>query len=83
MQKDKLLHFGVGLLLAAGFAWAGRKYGLDRAAAAILGYGLSASVGILKECYDKRHPDKHTEDADDAAATAIGAWVGSMLALMV
>ena len=60
---DKVLHFIAGIVVAALFIAAG--YPNIASLAAIV-------VGILKEVYDKKYPDKHTADVYDAVATGAG-----------
>jgi hypothetical protein len=38
---------------------------------------MGTVLGILKEAYDSKHRDKHTVDINDAAATSLGAGVGT------
>ena len=69
IAPDKFKH------LAAGTAIAGAgTFILDDARA---GFALGCGVGILKEVYDKRHPDIHTASWKDAAVTCLGAGIGA------
>lgn len=66
-QPDKIGHYATGatitaatsILLPSQYA---PEYGLVATAVAAVG----------KELYDKRHPDRHTSDRYDAAATVLG-----------
>ena len=59
---DKLLHFIVGMAIAAA--------PLEKPEHAFL---LAVAAGIAKEAYDNRNKKTHTADSRDAMATAAGA----------
>ena len=44
---------------------------------------VGVTVGVIKEQRDKRHPESHTADPDDAAASMWGAYAGAGLAALV
>jgi hypothetical protein len=59
---DKLLHFIVGMAIAAA--------PLEKPEHALM---LAVAAGIAKEAYDNRNKKTHTADSKDAMATAAGA----------
>jgi hypothetical protein len=61
---DKLLHFLVGMAIAA--------VPLDKPEHALL---LAVAAGVAKEAYDNRNRKTHTPDARDAMATTAGALI--------
>lgn len=70
LDKQAHLLAGAAIALAAGYfapAWA----------ALIVAVG----AGALKEVYDRFHPERHTVDAADFWATALGGVVGSVVVL--
>lgn len=44
---------------------------------------ITWAIGWGKELRDKRHPDSHTYDPKDAAFTAYGGAIGSVIGLVV
>jgi len=62
MTKDKLLHFGAGILVAAFFTLASGR--------PLVGLAAAAIAGIAKETYDASHGG--TVEALDAVATFVG-----------
>lgn len=76
---DKRLHLAAGALvcLVVALAWRAWGPGPEHAVAAGLVAGVLA--GLAKEAYDARHPQTHTDDLDDAVATAAGAVVMAVL----
>lgn len=67
--RDKTIHFGAGM--AAGSVATLVFKDPDA------GFLFGASVGFMKELYDKQHPDKHTCSFQDFAVTALGAAAGA------
>jgi hypothetical protein len=61
---DKLLHFIVGMAIAAA--------PLEKPEHAFL---LAVAAGIAKEAYDNRNKKTHTADSRDAMATTAGALI--------
>lgn len=61
---DKILHFVGGGIISASASVVGLSP-LDAS-------HLTTWVGIAKEMYDSKHPDKHTSDVWDIVATAAG-----------
>lgn len=61
---DKLLHFIVGMAIAAA--------PLERPEHALL---LAIAASVAKEVYDSKHRDKHTPDPKDALASIAGALI--------
>lgn len=61
---DKLLHFLVGMAIAAA--------PLEKPEHAFM---LAVAAGIAKEAYDSKHRSKHTPDPKDALASAGGALI--------
>lgn len=70
INLDKLLHFGVGLLLAVAVSF------FSDHRIAILSVLL---IALLKEFYDFKHPTTHTCDGMDVIATVVGGLVGVVL----
>lgn len=73
LTLDKQAHLlaGAAIALAAGYfvpVWAA--------------LAVAVGAGVLKEGYDRFHPDRHTVDAADFWATALGGVVGALIALM-
>lgn len=73
LTLDKQAHIlaGAAIALAAGYfapVWAA--------------LALAVSAGAAKEVYDRFHPERHTGDANDFWATALGGIAGSLIALM-
>lgn len=70
-KKDKIQHFFGGLVLgffvALPFSF-------------ITGFIAAWVVGHLKEEYDRRDPEHHTEEARDALATSLGGFFGAAIA---
>jgi len=67
MTKDKLLHFGAGILVAAFFTLASGK--------PLVGLVAAAIAGIAKETYDKKRGGPF--DLLDLLATIIGGGAGA------
>jgi hypothetical protein len=83
IARDKLMHFGVGFLTPfIGTAGVWGLYGFNLGML-LVGSVIGGMVGHLlayaKEEYDKRHPLTHTADGWDAAATELGAGVGTAI----
>ena len=76
---DKQEHFGLSLL---GAFVMGLNPFVAPWVAALFGSWAASQIGILKECFDKRHPLTHTMDADDAFASSLGGVVGGILSAL-
>ena len=70
INLDKFWHFQVGLMLALGM---GYFFSKQWAIIAVMALGLG------KELYDSRFPDKHTADGADFIATVVGGLTGVAL----
>lgn len=68
---DKLNHFVVSALIALGVAFVAVHFTTWNKAAALALWAVII-VGVVKECYDSRHKDKHTVDLFDALAGMAG-----------
>ena len=69
LARDKFAHLVVGTAIGGAGTFI-----LDDARA---GLALGCGVGVLKEVYDKQHPDIHTASWKDAVVTCIGAGLGA------
>lgn len=69
---DKLQHYIGGVLIALSMTLLFRD--------ALIGLGVAVLIGASKEGYDFRHPDKHTCDVWDFAATVLGGAIGAVVA---
>lgn len=69
MQPDKVLHFAAGVLASLVPVL---FTALSGASPWWMPVVSSALFGAAKELYDHMHPEKHTVDALDLAATALG-----------
>ena len=69
IARDKFFHLTVGTAIGG----AGTFIFDD----ARVGFALGCGVGVLKEVYDKQHPDIHTASWKDAAVTCLGAGLGA------
>ncbi len=49
--------------------------------AVIVASAVAMALGLAKEAYDKRHPDKHTADPLDLLADAIGVAAAALVLL--
>ena len=67
---DKAMHFAAGFLVTSVLSF---QIPLDFA----LGVGIAS--GFMKEIYDVLHPENHTVDILDAAATWIGAGTSYLI----
>ena len=61
--NDKLLHYIVGIWIQLIFS---KFININ------VGLIMVIAIGIGKEIYDKKHPDKHTADLYDVIATVLG-----------
>jgi hypothetical protein len=71
VPKDKQAHFISGFVGGAAMMWLTDITIISIAAVAVVAY--------LKEQYDARHPDKHTADIWDWAATTLGGVLGTAI----
>lgn len=69
---DKLQHYIGGVLIALIITL---LFG-----DALIGLGVAVFIGASKEGYDFCHPDKHTCDVWDFAATVLGGAIGAVVA---
>lgn len=69
LGADKAQHFATSAALAA--------LGTAATRSEVLGFSLSLGLGVLKEVYDSRHPERHCASIKDIAADAAGAYVGA------
>ena len=69
VPQDKFMHFICGLVIAALLTPFIGAYSIL----------VVAIIAALKEIYDARHPDKHTADFMDWAATVLGGVVGFVI----
>lgn len=76
IAKDKQAHLAAGAALSVGGMLAAKRIGARRPE--LWGFGLALGVGLLKEAYDRRHPDRHTSDFNDASSTALGGAIVSL-----
>ena len=81
IPQDKLLHFGAGVGIGATITLVHKKPNIH------IGYGdiiqksvfAGAGIGLLKESYDASVYGNKYFDVGDAAATALGSLVGSLI----
>lgn len=81
ISQDKLLHFGAGVGIGATITLFHKKPNIH------IGYGdiiqksvfAGAGIGLLKESYDASLYGNKYFDVGDAAATALGSLVGSLI----
>lgn len=74
MEKDKLLHAGMCLLLTVWGAAAGVVIGLPFGGALLMGVLLAMGAGLMKEVYDLM--DYGVFSLGDLLADVVGAAVG-------
>ncbi|MBA3622972.1 MAG: hypothetical protein H0W48_00580 [Methylibium sp.] len=73
-RSDRVAHLGVGFIAGTALDAGLRQVapGLGRTARTVICVAAVAALGVGKEVYDSRHPDRHTADARDAIATTAG-----------
>lgn len=70
LGKDKAQHFAGSAVLSYAFS---EVMSADKA------FLASVGIGLAKELYDYKHPDKHTASYKDLVADIAGAYVGVYL----
>lgn len=78
---DKWMHITASLVLADITARCLRRCGAGCLLSAFVGFGVSLTVGICKECYDK-FKEKEMFDWGDIKADIIGAACGSVIGMI-
>lgn len=82
-QRDKVLHFIAGAVIAVAVAvLAVALVGVPLPIAGLLGFAAAVAAGIGKEVWDRYNPPR-VEDAADAWVTMIGGAAGLLAALLV
>ena len=83
IAKDKKYHLIAGFLIGAVVVALSFLIALPTVQRLLLGVGVAIVIGVGKEVYDGKHPDKHTKDGMDALATAVGGLVGSLAVVLL
>ena len=76
--NDKYAHFLVSTALSAGIAKAAKENGMDNCDAAKIAFGVTISLGAVKESYDKRRK-KTLYSYQDMIWNTAGSTLGSLL----
>jgi len=76
---DKVAHFVLSGLAGAAIAKAAKDDGRDNCDAALIGIGVTLSIGAAKESYDKHHK-KTFYSAHDMTWNLAGSTLGSLAA---
>lgn len=82
IPQDKLLHYIAGQIVA-GLIFMTSATFFPLWITVILSMVVTVVIGILKETYDKYHPDSHTADFKDAIATIIGGMVTTLFSVIL
>lgn len=82
IPQDKLLHYIAGQIVA-GLIFIASAAFFPLWITVILSMIVTVVIGILKEVYDKHHPDTHTADFKDAMATIIGGTVTTLFSVIL
>lgn len=69
-QRDKQMHFAGGFLAAFFIALFFGRFAA---------FASATAIGFIKEELDRRDPLNHTEEARDAFATSLGAFIGAII----
>jgi len=78
--EDKVAHFVLSGLAGAAIAKAAKEEGEDNCDAALIGIGITMSLGAAKESYDKRHKKTFYSSHDmfwNLAGSTLGSLAGS------
>lgn len=75
--EDKYAHFVLSGLASAAIAKAAREDGRDNCDAAVIGFGVTLSLGAAKESYDKRYK-KTLYSSHDMVWNLAGSTLGSL-----
>lgn len=78
--EDKVAHFFLSGLAGAAIAKAAKENGQDNCDAALIGIGITMSLGAAKESYDKHHKKTFYSSHDmfwNLAGSTLGSLAGS------
>lgn len=78
VANDKYVHFLTSAAISAGIAKAARENDHEACEAALIGFGITMSIGAAKESYDKRIK-KTLYSYRDMVWNMAGSTVGSLL----
>ena len=74
IAHDKKLHFIAGAVIAGMVGYF---------TSPVTGFVAAALVGLIKELYDMRNPEKHTADVLDFVATLVGGFTVTLVLIFV
>ena len=74
IAKDKILHFAAGAVIAGVVGYFTTP---------LAGFVTAAIIGLVKEIYDWRNPDRHTADSLDFIATVFGGGVAALVLIFL
>lgn len=75
--KDKYAHFLISGITSAAIAKAAKEDGKENCDAAMIGFGITLSLGAAKESYDKRYK-KTLYSSQDMVWNLAGSTIGSL-----